>query len=135
MKVIGIKIIDHMRVPKIVECTTMEVEGRLNREKFNPNDCRILMHTEHPNLSHFIIKTEKEDSEYNHMRCYKWLTAAEADAIMSCAAESDVIDLRKLGDYQICSEGRCQSVFIMNDVYDDDEGEIPILVKIAKDDD
>lgn len=51
---------------------------------------------------------------------------------MKCAAESDVIDLRQLGKFQICSEGRMQSVMIMNDIDDWSDEERPILVKVVK---
>lgn len=49
---------------------------------------------------------------------------------MKLATESDTIDLRKLGNYQICGEMEMQSVLVMNNV-DDWEG-IPLLVKLVK---
>ncbi|MDE6060562.1 MAG: hypothetical protein K2G31_03750 [Clostridia bacterium] len=131
MKVIGIKIIDGIKVPIIVECASMAVDGQSTyRKRFNPDHCRIFMRTAHPSLSYFIIKTERYD-DGTPFKPYKWLTHVEADAIMKCAAESDVIDLRGLGDYQICSEGRVQSVFIMNDIDDCTGEDSPILVKIV----
>lgn len=54
---------------------------------------------------------------------------------MKCAAESDVIDLRKLGNYHICSEGTIQSVFIMNDIDEWSDEDRPILVKVVDSDD
>ncbi len=54
---------------------------------------------------------------------------------MKCAAESDIIDLRKFGNYQICSEGRIQSVFVMNEIDDWNDEDRPLLVKIADDKD
>ena len=52
---------------------------------------------------------------------------------MKCAAESDVIDLRKFGNYQICSEGKLQSVIIMNDINEWTDDYEPIHVKIVDD--
>ena len=131
MKVIGIKIIDDIEVPVVIECTSMEVGGHSGYdEKFNPDNCRICMRSSHPSVSFFIIKTERYSTDNPNVRPYKWLKKSEAEAIMKCAAESDVIDLRKLGNYQICSEGRIQSVFIMNDIDDWTDEERPILVKV-----
>ncbi|MDE5601955.1 MAG: hypothetical protein K2J16_05600, partial [Clostridia bacterium] len=60
MKVIGIKLIDDIKVPIVVECASMAVDGQSSyRKKFNPDNCRIFMRTAHPGLSYFIIKTER----------------------------------------------------------------------------
>ena len=132
MKIIGIKLIDEKQVPMIVECTSLEVEGRAGRDgKFNPDDCRIFMRSSHPSLSFFIIKTEKYAVAHSAIKLYKWLTKSEAEAIMKCAAESDAIDLRKFGNYQICSESKIQSVFIMNDIDEWTDEDVPILVKMV----
>lgn len=136
MKVIGIKIIDDVEVPVVIECTGMEVSGHSGYdEKFDPDNCRICMRSHHPSVSFFIIKTETYTTENSIVKPYKWLTKSEAETIMKCAAESDVIDLRKLGNYQICSEGRIQSVFIMNDIDDWTDEDRPILVKVVEDKD
>lgn len=136
MKVIGIKIIDEVEVPIVVECTSVEVGGHPGYdEKFDPDNCRICMRSTHPSVSFFIIKTERYSTDRSSVKPYKWLKRSEAEAIMKCAAESDVIDLRKLGNYQICSEGRIQSVFIMNDIDEWDDEERPLLVKIVDDKD
>ena len=136
MKVIGMKLINGTEVPIVIECMSLEVEGRLARdEKFNPDDCRIRMRSSHPSLSFFIIKTERYELEHSAVKPYKWLTKSEADAIMKCAAESDVIDLRKFGNYQICSESRIQSVYIMNDIDEWTDEDKPLLVKVVDDND
>ncbi len=136
MKVIGSKIIEDSEVPMIVECTSMEISGHSGLgEKFNPDNCRICMRSTHPSVSFFIIKTERYDTDNPYVRPFKWLSKNEAEAIMKCAAESDVVDLRKLGNYQICSEGQIQSVMIMNDIDDWSDEERPILVKLAEDSD
>lgn len=136
MKVIGIKLIDEVEVPIVVECTSLEVGGHpVYDEKFDPENCRICMRSSHPSVSFFIIKTERYIDEHSTVKPFKWLSRAEAEAIMKCAAESDVIDLRKFGKYQICSEGKIQSVFIMNDIDDWSDEERPILVKVLNDKD
>lgn len=133
MKVIGIKIIDDVEVPAIIECTSFEVDGHPGRDdKFDPNYCRIFMRSTHPGLSYFIIKTERYSKEGSSIRPYKWLTKADVEPLMKCAAESDVIDLRQFGNYQICSEGKIQSVFIMNDIDDWDGEDRPLLVKVVE---
>ncbi len=136
MKVIGVKIINDVEVPMIVECTSMEVSGGGGwPEKFDPDHCRILMRTAHPAQSYFIIKTEREDTGNPQVKPYKWLTKKEAEDIMICATEFDVIDLRKFGNLQICSQTQIQSVFIMNDINEWTEEDEPILVKIVSDSD
>ncbi|MCM1439798.1 MAG: hypothetical protein NC131_11455 [Roseburia sp.] len=133
MKVIGIKIIDDTEVPIVVECTSFEVDGHSGYdEKFDPNNCRICMRSTHPSLSYFIIKTERYSKEGSSVRPYRWLTKADVEPLMKCASESDVIDLRKFGNYQICSEGKIQSVFIMNDIDDWDGEDRPLLVKLVE---
>lgn len=131
MKIIGEKLINDTKVPMIVECTSIEVEDSRGYHKdFNPNNCRLWMRGTHPNISYFIIKTDKRSNGG-----YYWLDKTEVEAIMKCAAEFDVIDLRKFGDYQICAEGRIQSVFIMNDIDDWTDEDRPILVKVVDDKD
>lgn len=39
----------------------------------------------------------------------------------------------EIGNYQICSEGRIQSVFVMNEIDDWDDEERPLLVKVVQD--
>lgn len=136
MKVIGVKIIDDIEVPMIVECTSMEVGGhRGYGERFDPDNCRICMRSTHPSVSFFIIKTERYEKEGSVVKPYKWLSRTEAEAILKCAEESDVIDLRKLGNYHICSEETIQSVFIMNDIDEWSDEDRPILVKVVDSDD
>lgn len=137
MKVIGKKIINDIEVPIVVECTSIEVgdAGGYMRD-FDPNNCRIYMRGTHPSSSHFIISTEKyekKNANGTSFYPYKWLSKTEAEAIMKCAAESDVIDLRKFGNYQICGEGSIQSVFVMNEIDDWNDEEIPLLVKVVDD--
>lgn len=132
MKVIGIRMLDDIEVPMVVECISMEVRGHSGYgEKYDPDNCRIYMRSTHPTISFFIIKTERHDTDNDNIRPYKWLNKNEAEAIMKCATESDIIDLRKLGNYQICSEGHIQSVMIMNDIDDWSDEERPIFVKIV----
>ena len=133
MKVIGIKIIDDVEVPIVIECTSFEVDGhRGYGEKFDPNNCRIYMRSTHPSVSFFIIKTERYEKPGSSVKPYKWLTKADIEPLMKRAAESDLIDLREFVNYQICSEGKIQSVFIMNDYDEWSNEEKPILVKIAE---
>lgn len=138
MKIIGKKLINEIEVPMIVECTSIEVEDTRGYDReFDPNYCRLWMRGSHPAISYFIIHTEqleRKNSDGSTFRPYKWLSRSEVEEIMKCAAESDVIDLRKFGNYQICSEGRIQSVFVMNEIDDWDDEERPLLVKVVKDD-
>ena len=134
MKVIGIKIIDDVEVPIVVECISFEVDGRNGHgNKFDPDNCRIRMRSPHPTLSFFIIKTERYSIEGSPVRPYKWLTKSDVEPLMKCAAESEVIDLRKFGNYQICNEDKIQSVLIMNDIDDWDGEYMPLLVKVVDD--
>lgn len=133
MKVIGVKIINDIEVPMIVECMSMEISGSSGfGDKFNPDHCRVYMRSAHPTVSFFIIKKERYDKSPN-IRPYKWLNIKEAKEIMNCAMESDVVDLSKLGDYHICSDKHTQSVIIMNDINEFTDEEIPIMVKHVKD--
>lgn len=96
MRVIGIKIINDMKVPMILECTSMEISGGSGwGESFDSDNCRVYMHSTHPPVSYFIIKTERYDTDNPNVRPYKWLNKKEAEAIIKCAAKSDVIDLKK----------------------------------------
>lgn len=138
MKIIGKKLIGDTEVPIIVECTSIEVEDvRGYDREFNPDNCRLWLRGPHPAITYFIIKTEqyeRKNADGTTFNPYKWLYKSEVEAIMKCAAESDVIDLRKFGNYQICSEGRIQSVFVLNDIDEWDFEDKPLLVKVVKDD-
>lgn len=134
MKVVGYRIIDGTKVPMIVECTGMEVAGQSGWvEKFDPENCRICLKSTHPTVSYFVIKCERQETAKYNIKPYKWLTKKEAEAIVEYAAVSDVVDLRKLGDYLIHCQKQIQSVIIMNDVDDFTDEERPILVKQVSD--
>lgn len=135
MKVIGIKMIDDVEILTIIECISMEIyKNPDERKSYNSGLYRVCMRSTHPSVSFFIIKTERYDTNYSCIRPYKWLSMKEAEAILKCAAESDVIDLRNLGNYQICHEETIQSVMIMNDIDIWSEEEQPILVKVVDSD-
>ena len=99
MKIIGKKLINEIEVPMIVECASIEVEDTRGYDReFDPNYCRLWMRGSLPDISYFIIHTEqleRKNSDGFTFRPYKWLSRSEVEEIMKCAAESDVIDLRK----------------------------------------
>lgn len=126
MKVIGVEILlNDDVVPIVVDCIALEVRNR-GGSITEPDGYRIFMRTSHPSVSFYVIKTEKDAKT----SCYKWLNKSDAEEIMKFATESDTIDLRKLGNYQICGEMEMQSVLVSNDV--DDWEDIPLLVKLVK---
>ena len=134
MKIIGNRLVKKKPVPIIIECTSMEVKGHSGFiEDFDPENCRIFMRTTHPNISYFIIKTDTKKMPNSDLRPYCWLTLAEANKIMKYAEENDVIDLRKFGKYQICSQETNQIVYIRNDINDWNDEDIPLLVQIIGD--
>ncbi len=134
MKIIGNKLIDGAETLEVVECTGMEVSGHPGaREEFDPENCSVFLTSAHPSRSWFIITTKQREIKGSIVKPFKWLNIREAEEIIGCAVKSDVIDLRELGNYQICGTGETQSVYIMNDLDEWEDRERPILVKVAKD--
>jgi hypothetical protein len=135
MKVIGIELVGNknIEVPIVVECVSFEVEKPSSiMEDFNPNECRILMRTASTSADFIIMKLER-DKETGAILKHKCLSLSEVEQLMECAVASDIVDLRKLGDYKIFLGGRMPSVCIANDYDEWEDKEIPILVKIVKD--
>lgn len=132
MKVIGVKIVNNgIEVPIVVECTSIEVGGiSIDDKALDPDYCTLYMRSAHPSLMFYIIKSEKRKNG-----CYYLLNKAEANEIIKCASQSDVIDLQKFGNYQIRCERQIQAVMVMN-AYDENEfKEVPIIIKLEDDKD
>lgn len=115
----------------VVECCRLTVreygDDSYGQKRHGENNYRVYISSHHPSASYFIISAKRGENS-----CYKWLTLKEAEDIIERAVAEETLDLRKIGDYNICSEGKIQSVIIMND-YDEFEDEpAPILVKAVK---
>lgn len=125
--------VDESKKRKLLLYSLNFVDRTVWVEKFDPENCRICLKSTHPTVSYFVIKCERQETAKYNIKPYKWLTKKEAEAIVEYAAVSDVVDLRKLGDYLIHCQKQIQSVIIMNDVDDFTDEERPILVKQVSD--
>lgn len=142
MKVIGYKLDSEYKKGKVVntekflmvvECCGLEIKkhsdewfGNIHDDK---NAYSVFIRFAHPTINYFII-----GSKHRENGVYMWLTKEEAESLVEMLVNSDTIDLRELGDYQICSEGHIQTVMIMNDCDDFDGEPLPLLVKMSDND-
>ena len=121
MKFIGIvtDILEHHRALGVVEGSALEV-GAYGYE-IKDDSCLIVLRGYHYAQQYHIISDKKRTGHYD-------LTQDEAVKLIEHAADSDVIDLRTLGDYLIEPWHRIQTVAVTNTYDEEEDCEIPLIV-------
>lgn len=116
----------------VVECCGLEIERRddgwFGKIYDDKNAYSINIRTAHPTVNYFIIGSKRRENGI-----YMWLTKKEAEEIIEKVANTNTVDLRQLGEYQICYRGKLQTVMITNDCNEFDDEDEPLLVKIVND--
>ncbi len=105
-----------------VECSTCEVRPRAD------SFC-VEMEGLDASIKFAIIGSEMGEGK----RHYKMLSKQEAERIVELAGKEAVVDLNKLGKYQITKNEVYKTVYIRNDFDEYTDEDIPIIVDVPKD--
>ena len=119
--------------PIVIECIGLEIrkmDGSIY--EIDLNNCRINLHCANDVDLYYITRAEKSILKEYYGQACKGLNKCDVETIMKCAVESDVIDLRNLGDYLIHIEHRTRLTSVENDLDDETGDYIPLYVKIVE---
>lgn len=123
MKIIGQKKArnEKYKALAVVECSAIEIGAYGDKIK---DDCLLLiLHGYHYEQSYYIFYGENRGDNRGHS-----LTLEEALQVIEAAAQSDVIDLRTLGNHFIEYNPKMQTVAVTNEFDWDDAGLLPLVV-------